>query len=211
LDQRAAIFGTIGDQHQRRRLRNHHEELGQHRLADLIDPVRVFDDVERPGFPGQHGGIDQGGQPPPTRIRINPGKCHLGVRDAQQVIEEHQVLSLGVRSLSPYPRSGGMRVKTVDAGGREQQPRDGMKGDFAQQASMRPVGAAATVDGRTSTAAASARRMAWVSRTRRITMRLRRIRSHPGRLQRPRSGVGDGNGYLSAVWCCRPSSLSAAG
>ena len=49
----AFILGAGGDQHQRRRLRDHGEELGQHRLADLIDPMGVLDDIDRRGFAGQ--------------------------------------------------------------------------------------------------------------------------------------------------------------
>ena len=44
LGQCAVIFRTIGDQHQRGCLRDHHEELGQHRLADLIDPMGILND-----------------------------------------------------------------------------------------------------------------------------------------------------------------------
>ena len=39
-------------EHQRGRLRDHREEVGQHRLADLIDPVGILDDDTSPGFLG---------------------------------------------------------------------------------------------------------------------------------------------------------------
>ena len=50
---------------------------------------------------------------------------------AVYVIEEHQVLRLRVGSLGPYPRSGRMRVKTLDAGSRPQQPCHDIEGDLA--------------------------------------------------------------------------------
>jgi hypothetical protein len=45
--QRSRIFGAAGDQHHRRRLRNDREEVGQHGLADRIDPLGVVDDEQR--------------------------------------------------------------------------------------------------------------------------------------------------------------------
>jgi hypothetical protein len=83
LGQCAVIFRTVGEQHQRGRLRDHHEELRQHRLADLIDPVHVLNDIDRRGFAGQRRGIDQRGQPPPTGIGIDYGQGNLGIGDAQ--------------------------------------------------------------------------------------------------------------------------------
>ena len=38
----AFVLGAEGDKHQRRRLRNHAQEVRKHRLADLVDPMRVF-------------------------------------------------------------------------------------------------------------------------------------------------------------------------
>ena len=49
---RPRVLGAVGDQDQRGGLRDHGEEVGQHRLADLVDPVRVLDDVDRRGLPG---------------------------------------------------------------------------------------------------------------------------------------------------------------
>jgi hypothetical protein len=91
----------------------------------------VLEDVERRGFPAQRGGVHQGAQPPPTRIRIDPRKCHPRIGDPHQVIKQQQVLRLGVRSRSPYPRAGGLRVKTLHTSGRAQQPHHGTEGDLA--------------------------------------------------------------------------------
>ena len=51
--ERPLVLGAVGDQHQRGRLRDHREEIGQHRLADLIDPMGVLNDIDRRGFAGQ--------------------------------------------------------------------------------------------------------------------------------------------------------------
>src|SRR5271166_3810359 len=56
--QRAPILGAVGDQHQRGRLRDHREKPGQHRLADLVNPVRVLDNKDRRFDAGQPRGID---------------------------------------------------------------------------------------------------------------------------------------------------------
>ncbi len=53
LGQQTAIFRSICDQHQRARLRYHGEEVAQHRLAGLIDPVCVLNDIDRRGLSGQ--------------------------------------------------------------------------------------------------------------------------------------------------------------
>ena len=45
--QRSLILGAGGDQHHRRGARDDGEEVGQHRLADRIDPVRILDDEQR--------------------------------------------------------------------------------------------------------------------------------------------------------------------
>ena len=96
-----SIFRPVGHQHQRGGLRDHREEVGEHRLADLVDPVRILDDVDRRCFPGQGGGVDQSGQPPPPGIRIDLGQLDVGVGDAQQVLEQQQVLGVGVGILGP--------------------------------------------------------------------------------------------------------------
>jgi hypothetical protein len=91
----------------------------------------VLNDVDPRGFAGQRGGIDQCGQPPPTGIRVDLGQRHLGIGGAQQILKEHQVLWLRARKLRPDPRAGGLRVKTLDAGDRTQQPRHGLERDLA--------------------------------------------------------------------------------
>ena len=128
--QRAAIFGAIGDQHQRRCLRDHRDELGDHRLADLINPVRVLDHIDRRFGAGQRRGIDQRRQPPPPGIRIDLRQLHLGIGEAQQVMQQQHVLGVGVGNAVAHSIASGLPVKPLDAGGRAQQPRDGMEGDL---------------------------------------------------------------------------------
>ena len=90
--------------------------------------MRVLYHAERQAFPGHRDGIHVRGQPPPPGIRIDLGQLHIGIGDAHQVIEERQVLRVCIANLGIDLRSGGMRVKTLDAGGRAQQPRHDVEG-----------------------------------------------------------------------------------
>ncbi len=91
--------------------------------------MRVFNDIDRWDLAGQGGGIDQRGQPPPPGIRIDLGQLHLGIGDAQQVIEEQHVLRVGVGGLSPRPRTSSRTIKTPYPGGSAQQPSHHMERD----------------------------------------------------------------------------------
>ena len=55
----------------------------------------------------------------------------IRVGDAQQVIKQQQILGVCVGNPVAHSIAGGLPVKTLDAGGRAQQPRDGMEGDLA--------------------------------------------------------------------------------
>jgi hypothetical protein len=90
--------------------------------------MRVLYHAERQAFPGHRDGIHERGQPPPPGIRIDLGQLHIGIGDAHQVIEERQVLGVCIANLGIDLRSGGMRVKTLDAGGRARQPRHDVEG-----------------------------------------------------------------------------------
>ena len=78
------------------------EEVGQHRLADRIDPVGVLDDVKRRFGARQRGGVDQGRQPAPSRVRVDLGQRHIGVGDAEQIIKQQHILRVGIRDLFPH-------------------------------------------------------------------------------------------------------------
>ena len=90
--------------------------------------MRVLYHAERQAFPGHRDGIHERGQPPPPGIRIDLGQLHIGIGDAHQVIEERQVLRVCIANLGIDLHSGGMRVKTLDAGGRARQPRHDVEG-----------------------------------------------------------------------------------
>ena len=92
--------------------------------------MSVLDDVQRRGFAGQRRGIDQRSQPPPTGIRIDLGQLHLGIGDAQQVMQKQQVLGVCVGNAVAHSIASGLPVKPLDARGRAQQPCDGVKGDL---------------------------------------------------------------------------------
>jgi len=114
--QRTLIFGAIGDQHHRRRARNHGEEIGQHRLADGIDPVRILDDEHRRFGARQRHRIDECGQPAPPRIRVDLGQRHIRVpnADAQDLLLLDDLLGVAdprwaAWSISPANIRGVMR------------------------------------------------------------------------------------------------------
>ena len=104
-------------------------KVGQHRVADLVDPVQVLNDIDRRGLAGQRRGIDQRSQPPPPRIRIDLGQLHLGISDAHQVIEEHHVLRVGIGDFGPHLDPGSRGVQITHPGGCTQQPRHDVKRD----------------------------------------------------------------------------------
>ena len=113
-------------------MRNHGEEVGQHRLADRIDPVRILDDEQRRVAARQPRGVDQRGQPTPPRIRIDLRQRHIGVGDAEQIIQQQQILRVGTGQVSPQPGAGGVAVDVGHADGRPQQPRHRLEGNVAR-------------------------------------------------------------------------------
>ena len=129
--QRAPIFGSIGDQHQRRRPGDHRKEPSQHRLAYLVDPVRVLDNKDRRFGAGQRRRIDQRRQPPPPRIRGDLRQLHIGVGDAQQVIDQQQILGVCLGNAVAHPIASGLPVKPLDAVDHAQQPCHDMERDLA--------------------------------------------------------------------------------
>ncbi len=74
-------------------------------------------------------GVEQCGQPAPPRVRIDLGQCHFGVGDAEQIIEQQQILRVGVRDLFSRLRAGGVAVEVGHAAARPQQPRHHPEGD----------------------------------------------------------------------------------
>jgi hypothetical protein len=70
MHKRTTVFGTGCDEHQRRRLRDDGEDLGHHRLANLIDPMHVLEDVDRRFGLRQRGRVDERGQPMALRLRV---------------------------------------------------------------------------------------------------------------------------------------------
>ena len=73
--------------------------------------------------------VDQCGQPAPARVRVDLWQRHLGVGDTEQIIEQQQILRVGIRNLLPGPGAGGVAVQVGHAGARPQQPRDQMERD----------------------------------------------------------------------------------
>ena len=108
--QRSLILGAVGDQHQRGRLRNHGEELGQHRLADLIDPVRILNDVEPPArcgptrrrSPARSTAADA--HPDRSRAAPRPDRA-MPSRSSKQ----HHILGVCVGNLCAHPCARGLQ------------------------------------------------------------------------------------------------------
>jgi hypothetical protein len=113
-------------------LANHGEYVGHHRLAALVDPMHVLHDVENRFGAGQIRRVDQGREPPPPGVRIDPGQRHRRIGDAQQVVENQEVVTIGVGKLGSKPRSRGRVVETAHPGRSAEQPRHGMERDLAR-------------------------------------------------------------------------------
>ncbi len=94
----------------------------------------ILNDIDCWGLAGQRGGIHQRGQPPPPGIGIDCRESDIGIGDAQQVVEEQQVLRLRVGNPRPYLCTGGWAVQIAHAAGCTQQPRHDMEGNVGWRA-----------------------------------------------------------------------------
>ena len=75
-------------------------------------------------------GVDQCGQPAPPRIRVDGGQWHVGVGDAEQIIEQQQILRVDIGTyICPQLRAGGVAVEVSHTAARPQQPRHGIERD----------------------------------------------------------------------------------
>jgi hypothetical protein len=72
----------------------------------------------------------QRGQSPPPRIRVDLRQCHLGIGDAQQVMQKQQVLGVCVGNAVAHSIASTLPAKPLDAEGSAQQPCDGMEVDL---------------------------------------------------------------------------------
>jgi hypothetical protein len=98
IGKRAAVFGAIRDQHEGAGLRHHSNEFGQHGVTGVVDPVHVFDDVDRRLFAGHRRRIEETGQSSSTRIGLDGGHRGCLVGDTQQVVQQQQVIWIGGRN-----------------------------------------------------------------------------------------------------------------
>ena len=108
--QRPPVLGAEGDQHHRRDVRDDGEEVGEHRLAHLVDPVHILDEVERRFGAGQRRGVDQCGQPAPPGIRVDFGQCTSGSATPSRSSSSTRSSGSASGNLSPHPaRAAGLR------------------------------------------------------------------------------------------------------
>jgi hypothetical protein len=111
-------------------LRHNGDELSKHGLADLVDPVQVLDHIQRRCGPGQGDGIQQGCQPAPTRIGGDGRRRGVGVADSEQVVQQQQVVGVGVGDAGPHLRPARVLVEVAHPEHPAQQPRHQMKRDL---------------------------------------------------------------------------------
>jgi hypothetical protein len=112
--QRTFVLGAIGDQHDRVGLRDDRQEVAKHRLTDFVDPVRILDHIDAGLLARQRRTVDQGGHSAPAGACVDVGQRHVGIRDAKQVIQQQQILGIGVRYQGADVRPGCRSVETVD-------------------------------------------------------------------------------------------------
>jgi hypothetical protein len=121
--QRAAVFGAIGDQHHRVGVRDHGQKVGQHRLADFVDPVGIFDQVQCRLRPGDRCGIHQRREPAPPGIGLDVGQFDVGIGDAEQVVQQQQIFGVGAGNSGADACTSLLAVEVVHAQPGAQQPR----------------------------------------------------------------------------------------
>ena len=128
-----AIFGPVGGDHQRRGLGDDRDEVSEHRVADVVDPVRVLDDVDGGCGAGQRGRVDQAGEASSSRVRVDrrvPVSPGLGCRADRRAAAGRRRRRCRVCARTRVARRLG--VGAVDAEYRAQQTGDGVKGDVAR-------------------------------------------------------------------------------
>ena len=57
------------------------------------------------------------------------GQRHIGVGDAEQIIQQQQILRVGIRKSFAHPRAGGFAVEVGHAAARSQHPGHHLEGD----------------------------------------------------------------------------------
>ena len=117
---------TVGDHHHRGGPRQHCEEFGQQRLADVVHPLGVFDDEHGRSGTRKRRAIHQRRQSPPAGIRVDVNGRHVRAGDAEQVVEQLQVVGIGAGESSAHLRTCGAPVQFINADDCSQQARNGV-------------------------------------------------------------------------------------
>ena len=85
--QGAVVFGSVSDEHEGRTPRQSAEETGEHGLARLVDPVRVFDNVDSGCATRQQRHVEERRQPPLPGVRRDVVLPQRRLGDAEHVVE----------------------------------------------------------------------------------------------------------------------------
>ena len=94
--------------------------------------MHVFHDVENRFGAGQIRRVDQGREPPPPGVRIDPGQRHRRIGDTQQVVENQEVVTVGVGKLVRSCARAATSSRPPTRGRSAEQPRHGMERDLAR-------------------------------------------------------------------------------
>ena len=128
---RAAVFRAVGDQHQQRRLRDDRKKVGEHRLAGLVDPVRVLDDVDRRVVRASAAALISAVNRRRRASAAISGSRDVGVPDAQQVVEQEQILGIGIGEPVAIACAGGTRRPSPSTPTSRATARDDVERDVA--------------------------------------------------------------------------------
>jgi hypothetical protein len=119
--QRSLELGPVGEQKHRLGLRHHRHEVGEHRVADIVDPVHVLDDVDSGRRPGDGRGLHQRGQPAPPGVGVDSRQRPVVVANSEEIVHKHQILFIG--AVEPRSElltcSGGIQAGEPENGAEE--------------------------------------------------------------------------------------------
>ncbi len=125
--QGAGVFRPVGHHDKSACLRHDGEEVGKQGLAHAVDPVRVLDHVDGGRRPVQGGRVHHRGQPPASGVGVDLRDGDVRVTDSQHVVEENDVLVIGLRKPFPHLHASGRSIQAGCTGDVEQQFGDGVQ------------------------------------------------------------------------------------
>ena len=122
-------MGPVDDKQRRPHSGYRGSEGGEQLLADAVNPLSVLNDVNRRCRARQRNTFDEVDKTTTSGVRIDV-RTRAGA-DAEQVIEQEQILRAGLGDLAADPRPSLLSCDTDNAENRAQQPGDHMQRDVA--------------------------------------------------------------------------------